>query len=194
MLRYILLALILAGGIAQAHPSKAGDNPHLRVHVYRFTGLSASLLEFAEAESSRLIGRSVPIDWLNCLSARDGCGQEFRKGDMMVRILAHAQSGLPSNALGAALIGDPGVYAVIMYDRISAVRRHDAPVYSTLGKVMAHEITHLLMGANSHAPTGIMRPVWNSGEFGVDQNSLWFNSPQQRHARTPDDTRSNSRG
>jgi hypothetical protein len=181
--RYVLLALILALGISQAEPTKAGDGtPHLRVHVYGFEGMSATLLEFAEAESSRIIGHSVPVDWLNCVTGENGCGHEFRDGDMVVRVLSHTQAALPSKALGAAVMGDPAVYAVIAYDRIIALRQNDAPPYATLGKVMAHEITHLLMGADSHAPAGIMRPEWSRREFGIDRNSSWFYTSQQRAA------------
>ena len=30
-----------------------------------------------------------------------------------------------------------------------------------LGRVTAHEIGHLLIGTNSHAPSGLMRASWN---------------------------------
>ncbi|MEO5822443.1 MAG: hypothetical protein ABIT71_18195 [Vicinamibacteraceae bacterium] len=35
------------------------------------------------------------------------------------------------------------------------------PVALILGRVTAHEIGHLLLGTNSHAPTGLMQATWD---------------------------------
>jgi hypothetical protein len=60
--------------------------------------------------------------------------------------IPHASAPIGANAVGAATIAHPGVYALIFYDRILSVQQYGTPVYSVLGKVMAHEITHLLLG------------------------------------------------
>jgi hypothetical protein len=110
------------------------------------------------------------------------CRQEFLAGDIAVRIIPHAPLTIGRNAVGSATIADQGVYAVILYDRVRAMQSYGVPAYSVLGKVMAHEITHLLLGADSHAPTGVMRPHWTVSDFRIDSASLWFYTPRQRAA------------
>jgi hypothetical protein len=87
---------------------------------------------------------SVRVDWLNCLAVKSGCGHEYFSGDLAIRILQRVKSGLPPKALGATITGNPALFALIAYDRVAALREHDAPTFSILGKVLAHEIAHLL--------------------------------------------------
>jgi hypothetical protein len=45
--------------------------------------------------------------------------------------------------------------------------------------VAAHEIAHLLLGANSHSPNGLMRAHWNSQTIEeLNHGLLGFNSAQ----------------
>ena len=35
------------------------------------------------------------------------------------------------------------------------------------GHILAHEIGHVLLGTDSHSPTGLMKPGWNSLDLGA---------------------------
>src|SRR5262245_12612736 len=64
----------------------------------------------------------------------------------------------------ASRIGRAWVY----YNRLEAMTKHlpaDAPVI--LGRVMAHEVGHLLLPPNSHSRVGIMRPHVDFSQTGV---------------------------
>jgi hypothetical protein len=50
-----------------------------------------------------------------------------------------------------------------------------------LGHVIAHEIGHLLLGANSHSPVGIMRPQWRlADEVWMAKGALVFDTDQAK--------------
>ena len=58
-----------------------------------------------------------------------------------------------------------GIIAGVFLERTTQMARSlglDAHV--VLGHTMAHEIGHLLLGSNSHAKKGIMRPKWGKRE------------------------------
>ena len=53
-----------------------------------------------------------------------------------------------------------------------------------LGTVAAHEIGHLLLGANAHAFAGVMLPVWKGKTLhDVNAGSLLFTSAQASRMR-----------
>ena len=53
-----------------------------------------------------------------------------------------------------------------------------------LGSVMAHELGHLILGSNSHSPTGIMRARWEHGELRrLERGSLVFTDEQAERMR-----------
>jgi hypothetical protein len=47
-----------------------------------------------------------------------------------------------------------------------------------LGRVMAHEIGHLILGAGSHSATGLMRGQWSVPEIQRDRPEEWLMSPE----------------
>lgn len=90
------------------------------------------------------------------------------------------QKDLSAHTLGAAP-GTPtkrGVIAYILYDRVEhAARRHARAVGELLGLVIAHEIGHLLLPYNAHAPNSIMQADWDSA-FMMSTPNIAF-SPDQ---------------
>jgi hypothetical protein len=58
-----------------------------------------------------------------------------------------------------------GIIAGVYLDRTADMARAiGADLHVVLGHTMAHEIGHLLIGTNSHAGRGIMRPAWGDRE------------------------------
>jgi hypothetical protein len=69
--------------------------------------------------------------------------------------------GVMGRASSDAVEGGAGV-AYIFAGRIAQVARsYRARLDRTLGHVLAHEVGHLLIGADSHASTGVMKASWN---------------------------------
>ena len=67
--------------------------------------------------------------------------------------------------------------ASIFCDRIAATPGALLYFAIPLGDIIAHEVGHLLLGANSHSPSGIMRPH-------VDVRALPLQSFEKTQART----------
>jgi hypothetical protein len=73
-----------------------------------------------------------------------------------------------------------GCQADIFYEGIEGLRQKtNASLANILGDVASHEIGHLLLGTNSHAPYGIMRAIWGHDELGsVSRKTLFFSEKE----------------
>lgn len=139
--------------------SKAQDNLQLSVAVYNDASVPAEALLRAEAKASVVYRRAgVEVHWLNS----PGLKQE-----LAVRIIPRSRN-LAGEIFGVAFLDSNGFgwQADIFYGNIvdlSATSSHNPA--ELLGCVMAHEIGHLLLGSNSHSPTGIMRLHWDDQQL-----------------------------
>ena len=97
--------------------------------------------------------------------------------EVSVRIVRAALPANASAALGDAFVdtqhGD-AVLATIYYNRVVwlAARAGTEPA-TLLGRALAHELGHLLMASNRHAPSGLMRPHWTRDEVRRDHAADW---------------------
>jgi hypothetical protein len=83
-----------------------------------------------------------------------------------------------ARALGLAAWSGDLAAAFIFYDRVAALRTSTRFVPTILGRVMAHEITHLLLGSESHSEIGLMRGQWSADDLRT-VNSAWLGLPLQ---------------
>jgi hypothetical protein len=49
-----------------------------------------------------------------------------------------------------------------------------------IGRVMAHEIGHLVLGTNTHSASGLMREIWTFAELTRNRAQDWMFSGAQR--------------
>jgi hypothetical protein len=87
-------------------------------------------------------------------------------GEPVKAIQADLSWNTPPNLLPGALgyaqpFGD--AYVRVFCDRIHQNVEIEREPY-LLGHVLAHEITHVLQGTNFHAPSGVMKAVWDFHE------------------------------
>jgi hypothetical protein len=143
------------------------STPEIRVRVYGFPGLTRYAIQGAEAEATRIL-RTAQIDviWVDCsFQAASRCGTLPDLADVIVRILPKALPRADSTVLGIA--GPTGSYpaAFIFFDRVMGLRTHTRLVPAILGRVMVHEITHLLLPKEGHSNSGLMRGRWTADNF-----------------------------
>jgi hypothetical protein len=114
------------------------------------------------------------------------CQEALGTTDCSVKILtandaAHFSSH--HEALGQALecsSDHVGCSAYIFYgDVLSLAGEGDAAEYQLLGDALAHEIGHLLLGPNSHTPTGIMPGKWNEQDLQTIARAYLVFTPAQ---------------
>jgi hypothetical protein len=74
-----------------------------------------------------------------------------------------------------------GSQADVFYAKFAAFRQSPAELSTLLGYAMAHELGHLLLGTNSHSPTGLMRADWRTKDLiDMSQGGLRFSEEQAR--------------
>ena len=114
-------------------------------------------------------------------------------GELIVRLArganrsdATSRNDSPDNgrALGNSLIDTStgaGTLATVFVDRIEVMAdRARADRWAMVGRVMAHEIGHLLLGTNAHSGTGLMREIWTVAELTRNRAQDWIFSGAQR--------------
>jgi hypothetical protein len=87
-----------------------------------------------------------------------------------------------SSAFGISFLSSDGSgrYADIFYRRALQLHKDwGGSLGDTLGAVIAHEIGHLLLGSNSHAPFGIMRAHWQGEELRMLARGALLFTPEQ---------------
>jgi len=95
-------------------------------------------------------------------------------GALVIRIVG-ATRAVPSATLGTARVdGTIGYLATVFGDRVRALAaqaRFDTGVL--LGRAIAHEIGHLLIGNPAHARDGLMRGRWTVDQLQRDLAADW---------------------
>jgi hypothetical protein len=153
----------------------------LVVHVYDTTGTSASELELARVDAGQML-TAIGIEpiWRPCHASP--CIGRPKPHDVAVRIVKSGPWSQPGS-LGFSTIDvkqQAGTLATIYADRVEALAA-DAGVErgGLLGRVIAHEIGHLLLGTTRHARHGLMRAVWLTTELRRDQPVDWMFSGRE---------------
>lgn len=139
----------------------------ITVRVYDLHGVPPEERSRALALAAQTLAHAnVSATWIDC-SRVDGvapppCVAVLNEGEMVLRFQDRTERG--NHILGTAIVQDDGpcvlasVYAGAAADRSA---KTGLPLWLILGRVTAHEIGHLLLGTNSHAPTGLMQASWN---------------------------------
>ena len=80
-------------------------------------------------------------------------------------------------SLGYALVAleqGRGTLATIYLDRIRSIaRRTGVDAGRLIGRAIAHEIGHLLLGTSRHSAAGLMRARWSDREVQLDFQTDW---------------------
>ena len=164
--------LLAVGALAVARfstPTSAAEPPRgIVLRVYDYFGVSPGDVARARNASERiLLTAGVHPSWRNCgpivPAPAMPCDQPLTPNQFVVRIQAARASS--SFILGYSVIDKgrlAGQVATVFGDRIqqtSGRLRIDEGVL--LGRVIAHEVGHLLMGTITHAYAGVMSAHWS---------------------------------
>jgi hypothetical protein len=148
--------------------------PTATVLVYNHAHVVRSILVAAEREAGRILdGAGVRIVWLDCPvapaadRAEGPCLRALESTDIMLRVLPRpARHRLKADVFGFAI---SPILASVYYDYALRVAVEDEylefDARIILGCVIAHELGHLLLGANSHSSAGIMRSPWGQKQL-----------------------------
>jgi hypothetical protein len=173
VLPLVLLNAFLAQVPLQSQKLQRPEEPNdsqLTVRIYTSLGTRSWLLQGARAEAARAFKPTkVQINWVDCTSAALGTACEGDSSRLLtVRILPKALPQTSKYALGAAIWSGDSVTAFIFYDRVLGLGTHTMLVQTILGRVLAHEIAHLLLPHGAHSKLGIMRGAWSADDLQVN--------------------------
>jgi len=174
------IGLVVVSWSPPADSAETGWRP-LTVRVYDGTGLSKAITRGAmDAAAQALRPASIEVMWVTCARSSGGrCGTPLGPGEVIVRLVrgAGAEAGASDLSLGNALV-DPatgiGVLATIYVERVERMASSaGTDVGTLLGRAMAHEIGHLLLGGGPHGVSGLMRPRWTREELVRNVRADW---------------------
>jgi hypothetical protein len=157
------------GGFEESPPTNASAHGHhVVLLVHDSFGVAAHEMDSARITVNALLRlASIQTEWHTCsaplvspATADSQCSSPLIDNELLVRIMA-AKPAVPLRSLGSAFVDPqrgPGLLATVYADRVHAVAaRNRLELGLLLGRVIAHEIGHLLIGTRTHSDSGLMR-------------------------------------
>jgi hypothetical protein len=190
------ILLSLASALLSAAPQASAPDPAptytLTVALFNDAHVPPTVLVGAQETASYIFAKSgIDIRWMLCgredesPEERNACSQpEFPD-----RLDMHIVNGCPhlaSSVFGISYLSPEGIgtQADVFYLKVAAFRQLSAELSTLLGYAMAHELGHLLLGLNSHSPTGLMRADWRAKELTfMAQGGLIFSDEQAQRMK-----------
>ena len=155
------------------------------IRSYNNFGVPAADLAAARQDAEAVLERAgVTVVWADCwvgdrqpVSAPARC-QEPIGGDIVLRLQKAAVADRSKFvSMGFALVGTTGAapfLATVYVDRVESVARGAGiDPRRVLGLALAHEIGHVLLNSNRHAPSGLMRSDWSRNELRRTDTAAW---------------------
>ena len=175
---FALMATLLAGAPVWASLDESTARVPVTVWIYDGFGVGIDDIAAARAEADEIFRRAgiAPI-WFDCgpveggwQDPNDRCKSGVGPHGIVLRLRRSTHLGESyRSALGEAQIdtlAHTGSIATVFADRVAITSdRAGANARGVLGRVIAHEIGHLLIGTNLHSRKGLMRAVWTDLEL-----------------------------
>jgi hypothetical protein len=171
-------ALAFCAGLPAADSTASAPKRELSIRVYNYTTSEPNLLLRAHRQATEVLQKAgIHPRWEQCRTSDaesnkdSSCTQPV--GPHLIQLRIHSREMAKratkrSVEFGYAvpLTDSFGVIAGVYLDRTAELANSlGLDVHVVLGHTMAHEIGHLLLGSNSHARTGIMKPTWGDREI-----------------------------
>ena len=143
------------------------------VRIHDAYGVPGDQLARAQTTVERIMAAAgVAVAWPVC-----PCLSPVSSGELVVRIAAASPTTTPG-ALGFSYVDiqqKAGTLATVFADRVQTMAAFaEVEDGVLLGWVMAHEISHLLIGTRDHEPRGLMRGEWKASELTRQRRSDWL--------------------
>jgi hypothetical protein len=179
----LLLAAVLGVNVAVLDASD-GREP-VNVRVYAREHLHDVTRRTALATAADIMrGAGVAVAWVECDRARQPACESPVDVDRVIRFVSEPPLHPPHATLplGEALVepGGRGTFATLYVSRVlrlAQTARADPGVL--LGRVVAHELGHLLLGKKTHSATGLMRGHWSHRDVTSARPRDWSFSPEE---------------
>jgi hypothetical protein len=167
------MSILMTASTVHGAPSSAAP---VAIRTYNYAAVSADELAAAKSEAAHIFTRAgIPLAWTECRvpgeDAGASCTEPLLVGrDMMLRLVDRVPvSGDRIVALGESMLDREQRGGVLMTIDVFPVRAVAAGASTSwptlLGRAIAHEIGHLLLGSAKHPRLGLMRALWSHDEL-----------------------------
>lgn len=190
-----IAALLTAGSASAADPAVM-DDVHVTVRTYDITSLPPETRQAALATATEILrGAGVSVSWMACeamfvRSAEEPCLAPLGRTELSVRFvrLPPPPGHQGALSLGYSLVDTrarTGALATLYVDRVAGLAVNcDIDLGTLLGRAVAHEIGHLLLGTRDHTKGGLMQALWSRGAIRGSTDARWvFTSREARAMR-----------
>jgi hypothetical protein len=190
---FVAFAIFVVFVLAFVVPASAAVvDPELRVVIRTYdASAAAGDLSLAQAVSAAILeDAGLAVTWVRCDAVfvqrdENPCVAPLAANELAIRFVrlpAHlADHDLVT--LGDSLVDTQrrtGSLATIYVNRVAALAAQcQVDGRALLGRAVAHEIGHLLMGTSSHASAGLMRATWSQNALRSDRVGDWTFAPQE---------------
>ena len=167
------------------------------IRSYNNFGVPAADLAAAREHAQAILQEAgLNVVWTDCWvgDRRQAPGaprcQEPVGGDIVLRLQKTGDADRSKFvSMGFSLVGIAGAapfLATVYVDRVESVARGAGiDARRVLGLAIAHEIGHVLLNSNSHAPSGLMRADWSRTELRRKDAAAWqFLDGEAAHVRS----------
>ena len=146
------------------------------VRTYNYAAVPFGQLAAAKSEAGHIFrSAGISVEWIDCRvrGGDDGaaCTEPLLTGrDLMLRLVDRIPAlGERIVALGESVLDREQRGGVLMTIDVFPVRRvagrASTSISMLLGRAVAHEIGHLLLGSAEHPRLGLMRALWSHDEL-----------------------------
>jgi hypothetical protein len=176
MKRAIHFMLMLVAAHAGMREAAAEPRATVAIRTYNYAALSTLQLAAARSEAARIFDRAgISLEWIECrvpgVLEGAACTEPLLAGrDLMLRLMNRIPAqGDPIVALGESMLDLEQRGGVLMTIDVFPVRAVAEQAFTALptllGRAIAHEIGHLLLGSAEHPRSGLMRALWSRDEL-----------------------------
>jgi len=196
----IFMSILSLAAVSTAAPRADAT---VTVRTYNYSAVGFDELAAAESEAAHIFrSAGISVEWTGCRTriAGDGaaCTEPLRSGhDLMLRLVDRTPVDRHFVvALGESMLDREKRSGVLMTVDLFPIRavadRASTSVARVLGRAVAHEIGHLLLGTAEHPRLGLMRALWSHEELRGLKPAYWGFSARES-ARMRDTLRAKSR-
>jgi hypothetical protein len=188
----VVLMALAAVAVPRALAARAVILDSVTVRVYDSAGVAASDRNAALRTAASILSRAdLDVAWIVCTSPRDhrsqaACDAAPAGHELVVRLTNSTPASEDGNrrAFGYSLLDaatGSGALSTVFVDRVDWLAATGKAVRAEiLGRAIAHELGHLMLGSNDHTARGLMRETWTAEELMRNRAEDWQFSPAQR--------------
>ena len=184
----LVVGLVALAADAQADAVDGLPRPSVVIRYYK-NSVGAEEFGAARRLAGHILDRAgITVVWLRCGGTPDPiapeCARVPGRNELILQVVpaSDMNSTMHRQSLGFSLIDQDratGTVATVYADRVAALAGAvGATRHTVLGRAMAHEIGHLLMGTCGHSARGLMRAIWSRAELRRNAPEDWVFSDE----------------